>query len=87
MIALWSMPKPEYDGQVDQFKGVNAMPRPVQKPHPEIVFGGILRKLIAVPRGWRRDGTASRRTWTGPKCVEGCVSACKAWRRRSRRSR
>jgi probable F420-dependent oxidoreductase len=40
MIALWSMEKPEYKGRFVSFKGINAMPRPAQKPHPEIVFGG-----------------------------------------------
>src|SRR6202030_3246357 len=35
MIALWSMPKPEFEGKWIQFKGVNAMPRPVRHAHPE----------------------------------------------------
>src|ERR1700693_5535816 len=38
LIALWSMDKPEYHGRFVSFGGVNAMPRPVQKPHPEIRF-------------------------------------------------
>src|SRR5579883_3255085 len=31
MIALWTMPKPEFRGRWVSFGGVNAMPRPVQK--------------------------------------------------------
>jgi probable F420-dependent oxidoreductase len=83
MIALWSMPKPEFAGKWIKFKGVNAMPRPVQKPHPEIVFGGHTKEAFSraarLAKGWygfaqHLDGTA--------KCVEGLKSACKAAGRR-----
>ena len=72
MIALWSMPKPEFSGKWVKFKGVNAMPRPVQQPHPEIVFGGHTKEAFSraarLAKGWYGfaqdlDGTA--------KCVEG----------------
>jgi probable F420-dependent oxidoreductase len=78
MIALWSMPKPEFSGKWISFKSVNAMPRPVQKPHPEIVFGGHTKEAFSraarLAKGWYGfgqdlDGTA--------KCVEGLKSACK----------
>ncbi len=83
MIALWSMPKPEFSGKWISFKGVNAMPRPVQKPHPEIVFGGHTKEAFSraarLARGWYGfaqdlEGTA--------KCVEGLRAACKAAGRR-----
>jgi probable F420-dependent oxidoreductase len=79
MIALWSMPKPEFNGKWVKFKGVNAMPRPVQKPHPEIVFGGhsaeAYSRAARLARGWYGfaldvDATA--------KCIEGLRAACKA---------
>ena len=79
MIALWSMPKPEFSGKWIKFKGVNAMPRPVQQPHPEIVFGGHTKEAYSraarLAKGWYGfaqdlDGTA--------KCVEGLRPACKA---------
>jgi probable F420-dependent oxidoreductase len=78
MIALWSMPKPEFHGKWVNFKGVNAMPRPVQQPHPEIVFGGhtpeAFSRAARLAKGWYGfaldlDGTA--------KCVEGLRAACK----------
>jgi len=78
MIALWSMPKPEFAGKWIKFKGVNAMPRPVQQPHPEIVFGGHSKEAYSraarLAKGWYGfgqdlDGTA--------KCVEGLRAACK----------
>jgi probable F420-dependent oxidoreductase len=83
MRALWSMEKPEYDGRFVSFKGINAMPRPVQKPHPEVVFGGhskdAFSRAARLAKGWfgfalDLDGTA--------KCVEGLKSACSAANRR-----
>src|SRR5271167_2249130 len=83
MIALWSMDKPEYHGRYVSFGGVNAMPRPVQKPHPEIVFGGMTKaaysRAARLARGWFGfaldvDGTV--------KCVEGLRAACKEAGRR-----
>jgi len=83
MIALWSMPKPEFNGKWVKFAGVNAMPRPVQQPHPEIVFGGHTREAYSraarLAKGWYGfamdlEGTA--------KCLEGLKEACKAAGRR-----
>src|SRR5438105_14455624 len=77
MIALWSMEKPEYHGRFLSFGGVNAMPRPVQRPHPEIVFGGHTKQAYSraarLAKGWFGfaldvEGTA--------KCVEGLKRAC-----------
>ena len=77
MIALWSMEKPAFDGRWVKFKGVNAMPRPVQKPHPEIVFGGhtaeAYGRAARLAKGWygfSLDVEAAR------KCIEGVRSAC-----------
>jgi len=83
MLALWTMEKPEYHGKFVAFGGVNAMPRPVQKPHPEIVFGGhtpeAFSRAARLAKGWYGfaqdlDGTA--------KCITGLRAACaKASRR------
>jgi probable F420-dependent oxidoreductase len=83
MIALWSMETPEYQGAFVSFKGINAMPRPVQKPHPEIVFGGHTKEAYSraarLAKGWfgfalDLEGAA--------KCIEGLKSACRAAGRR-----
>jgi probable F420-dependent oxidoreductase len=83
MIALWSMDKPEYRGRFVSFGGVNAMPRPVQKPHPEIVFGGMTKdaygRAARLANGWFGfaldvDGAV--------KSVEGLRAACKEAGRR-----
>src|SRR6202166_1878127 len=56
MLALWTMEKPAYHGRFVAFSGVNAMPRPAQKPHPEIVFGGrtpdAYSRSARLARGW-----------------------------------
>jgi probable F420-dependent oxidoreductase len=83
MIALWSMEKPEYHGRFVSFGGINAMPRPVQKPHPEIVFGGhtpqAFSRAAHLAKGW--FGFALDVEGTG-KCVDGLRAACKQAGRR-----
>jgi probable F420-dependent oxidoreductase len=83
MLALWTMPKPEYHGRWVNFAGVNAMPRPVQKPHPPIVFGGHTKDAFSraarLAQGWYGfaldlDGTAN--------AVEGLKAACGATQRK-----
>jgi probable F420-dependent oxidoreductase len=78
MLALWTMPKPEFSGKWVSFKGVNTQPRPVQKPHPEIVFGGHSKgaysRTARLARGWY--GFAQDADTTA-KCIEGLRNACK----------
>lgn len=77
MIALWSMEKPEFSGRWVNFKGVNANPRPAQKPHPEIVFGGhtpeAYSRAARLARGWY--GFSLDPAAAG-KCIEGLRAAC-----------
>jgi probable F420-dependent oxidoreductase len=79
MIALWSMENPKYEGRFVSFSGVNAMPRPIQKPHPEIIFGGHSKEAFSraarLAKGWfgfalDLEGTA--------RCIEGLRHACSA---------
>ncbi len=83
MIALWTMEKPEYRGRFVSFGGVNAMPRPVQKPHPEVVFGGHTKdaygRAARLAKGWY--GYAQTLDTTA-KCIEGLQAACKEAGRR-----
>lgn len=79
MRAIWSMEKPQYRGKYVSFGGVNAMPRPVQNPHPEVVFGGhtprAFSRAARLARGWY--GFALDLAGT-EKCVNGLRSACDA---------
>ena len=56
MRALWSMPSPEYEGQFVSFRGIDAHPRPVQRPGPPVVIGGeataALRRAVTLADGW-----------------------------------
>lgn len=38
--ALWTMEQPAYVGHFVSFSGIDAQPRPVQRPHPPVVTGG-----------------------------------------------
>src|SRR5581483_154178 len=83
MLALWTMEKPEYRGRFVSFGGINAMPRPVQKPHPEVVFGGhttqAFSRAARLAKGWY--GFALDLDTT-KKCIAGLRAACKAAGRR-----
>jgi probable F420-dependent oxidoreductase len=56
IVALWTQDKPEYKGDYVAFGGIQAQPRPVQKPHPPIVVGGMspsaLRRAANLGNGW-----------------------------------
>ncbi len=83
MIALWTMEKPEFRGRFVSFGGVNAMPRPVQKPHPEIVFGGHTKDAFSraarLARGWYGFALDLETT---KRHIEGLKAACKEAGRR-----
>jgi probable F420-dependent oxidoreductase len=54
--ALWTMDLPVHKGEFFSFEGINAYPRPVQKPHPPIVVGGVsthgARRAVRYGNGW-----------------------------------
>ncbi len=56
MLAIWREDKPEYRGEFTSFGGVQARPRPRQRPHPPIVFGGMsapaYRRALRYAHGW-----------------------------------
>lgn len=77
ILALWTQEKPAHHGRFVSFGGVQAMPRPVQKPHPEIVFGGNspqgCERAVRLAKGWYGfaldfDATNS--------CIEALRKAC-----------
>ena len=53
---LWTAEKPEFDGRFFQYSEVDAHPRPIQKPHPPIIVGGMsspaLRRAAQLGDGW-----------------------------------
>ncbi|MBV9943862.1 MAG: LLM class flavin-dependent oxidoreductase [Solirubrobacterales bacterium] len=48
MKACWTEPEIDFDGELWKLKGASMEPKPVQKPHPPIWFGG------SAPAGMRR---------------------------------
>ncbi|MBF6569646.1 MAG: TIGR03619 family F420-dependent LLM class oxidoreductase [Candidatus Binataceae bacterium] len=82
MIALWTMDQPEYEGRFVSFSGINAMPRPVQKPYPEVVFGGhttqAYDRAARLARGWFGFALDLEAT---AQCVTGLRAACATWQR------
>ncbi|MGH8672374.1 MAG: LLM class F420-dependent oxidoreductase [Burkholderiales bacterium] len=56
MQAIWTQDKPAYQGRFVSFSGVQALPQPVQKPHPPVVFGGhtpdAFRRAVQYGNGW-----------------------------------
>jgi probable F420-dependent oxidoreductase len=82
MRAVWSQPKPSYRGPYVSFDGVQAMPRPVQTPTPEIVVGGrtapAFRRAVTQGHGWYGFGLDVNET---QKLVDGLREAGKKYSR------
>ncbi len=56
MKALWTQDAPSYQGEFTQFPPLISRPKPVQQPHPPIVFGGntepALKRVVQNGNGW-----------------------------------
>ena len=56
MRVLWTQDTPSFQGEFCAFPPVKSFPKPVQKPHPPIIFGGntapALRRAAEVGDGW-----------------------------------
>ena len=76
MRALWTMEKPRFAGRFHSFAGIDAHPRPVQKPHPPIVVGGLtppaFRRAVRQGNGWYGFATDLEET---RRCLEGLADA------------
>ncbi|MBW2421632.1 MAG: LLM class F420-dependent oxidoreductase [Deltaproteobacteria bacterium] len=59
--ALWTQESPAFSGRTVRFSGIDAQPRPVQRPHPPIVVGGqspaAFRRAVARGNGWYGPAT------------------------------
>lgn len=56
IIELWTSDSPQFDGEYVSFKDVVFEPKPAQKPHPPIWFGGdadpMLKRAARYGSGW-----------------------------------
>ena len=46
ILQLWEKPTVDFDGKFYQAKGAVLDPKPVQKPHPPLLFGGVGRRML-----------------------------------------
>jgi probable F420-dependent oxidoreductase len=69
ILAVWTQDQPRYAGRFASFSGIQAHPRPAQKPHPPIVIGGMS------PQGYRRAVTRGN-GWYGYALDLASTSAC-----------
>jgi probable F420-dependent oxidoreductase len=60
---LWTEPKASFQGRYWSFKEISMEPKPVQKPHLPIIFGGhhdnALRRAVKFANGWMGAGSSS----------------------------
>lgn len=63
MKQLWTEPKASFEGRYWHFKDISMEPKPVQKPHLPIIFGGhhenALRRAVKYANGWMGAGSSS----------------------------
>ncbi|MAF52696.1 MAG: LLM class flavin-dependent oxidoreductase [SAR202 cluster bacterium] len=63
MKALWTQDEATFDGQFWQLDGIQMSPKPVQKPHPPLWFGGRhpsgLRRTARLADGWMGAGSTT----------------------------
>src|SRR5438270_673185 len=56
MQAIWTENKPEYHGDIVNFGPMMTWPKPVQKPHPPVIIGGMFphaaRRALRYGDGW-----------------------------------
>jgi probable F420-dependent oxidoreductase len=56
MRALWTEETPQFDGTHHRFEPVGFNPKPVQHPHPPLIFGGesraALKRTAELADGW-----------------------------------
>ncbi|HEX3536456.1 MAG TPA: LLM class F420-dependent oxidoreductase [Stellaceae bacterium] len=56
MKTIWTEDKPEYHGEIVDFPPMMTWPKPVQKPHPPIIVGGMFphaaRRALRYANGW-----------------------------------
>jgi probable F420-dependent oxidoreductase len=60
MRAIWSADEPEFHGRFVDFDPIWQWPKPVQRPHPPILFGGqgpgVLERVLDHGTGWLVSG-------------------------------
>jgi probable F420-dependent oxidoreductase len=84
--ALWIQREPQFHGQFYDFGPVRFEPKPLQKPHPPIIFGGetdaAMRRAARIGDGWISSGALET-----PETAAAKVAKLRAWRREAGREK
>jgi probable F420-dependent oxidoreductase len=68
MKLLWSEPRASFRGRYWNFKDISMEPKPMQKPHLPVIFGGhhenALRRAVRYADGWMGAGSSSSAAFT-----------------------
>ena len=68
MKLLWSEPRASFRGRYWNFKEISMEPKPMQKPHLPVIFGGhhenALRRAVRYADGWMGAGSSSSASFT-----------------------
>ena len=79
ILAMWTQAKPAHEGPFVRFAGVQAFPRPVQRPHPPVVIGGhtppAFRRSVERADGWYGFALTPEDV---ARCVDGLKAAARA---------
>jgi probable F420-dependent oxidoreductase len=63
MKLLWTEPMASFQGRYWSFKDISMEPKPVQKPHLPVIFGGhhenALKRAVKFANGWMGAGSSS----------------------------
>jgi probable F420-dependent oxidoreductase len=84
MRAIWSEPRAAFSGRFVSFSGVDAYPKPIQRPMPELVVGGhtpaAYRRSVQQADGWYGFGLDLERT---ERALQGLREAAQQYERPS----
>ena len=76
---LWTEAEPEFHGRFFAFGPVKFEPKPVQRPHPPLVFGGesdaALRRAAALGDGWYGVGHTAASAAAQVQKLRGALAA------------
>jgi probable F420-dependent oxidoreductase len=67
MKQLWTKEQAEFHGRYYDFPPVKSYPKPVQKPHPPVILGGMAKNVLKRVASWADGWMPNRVT---PKQVE-----------------
>ncbi len=73
MKLLWTEPKASFQGNFWRFQNISMEPKPIQKPHPPLWFGGhhenALKRAVRHGDGWMGSGSSPRTAFMSEAAV------------------